>query len=135
MSHISKKKVSEKVLQKVHDSLLAVLTAEKAVARKRILRELLTDTELTMLAKRFAAINMLAEGKSYYAVAKLLGMSTSTLRRFQLELDQNKYVVIPETVNSKKEREKFWKEIETFINMGMPRRVGKERWSFLDNLK
>lgn len=135
MSHISKKKVGEKVLQRVHDSLLSVLAAEKPAVRKKMLREILTDTELTMLAKRFAAIHMLAKGKSYYGVAKLLGMSTSTLRRFQLELEQNKYVIIPATVSSKKERERFWKDMGTLIRMGMPSHVGNERWSFLDEFK
>jgi len=132
MSHVSKKKVDKEVLEKVHASLLSVLTSEKTTLRKQILRELLTDTELTMLAKRFAVINMLAEGKSYYAVAKILSMSTSTLRRFQLELEQNKYRVIPSAILSKKERDKFWKDFEKLIRLGLPPIAGKGRWSFLD---
>lgn len=59
--------------------------------RTRIFDELLTRTEKIMLAKRIGVLFLLKKGLSTYRISKMLGVSSSTVERFQKAKDAYRY--------------------------------------------
>lgn len=67
---------------------VAKLTTVAEVAS--FFQDLLSVTEVTMLARRLKAAAMLDAGKTYDEIAKDLGMSKVTIARVQRELEPNR---------------------------------------------
>lgn len=55
---------------------------------ENFLRDLMTEQEIETFAARFKAAQMLDEGKSYRAIAKDTGMSTTTITRISYWLER-----------------------------------------------
>jgi hypothetical protein len=103
---------------------------------KHILDGLLGGEEQIMLAKRFAAIAMLAEGNSTYRVAQLLHLSPSTVDRLRTNMRTGTYDRIVHLLgHNEKAYRDFWDTLETVLRAGMPP-YGRGRWkSVYDHLR
>jgi uncharacterized protein YerC len=133
MPHISQKKISEKVLKRITGQFFDSIYKQSKFSIKPFLLNILTSTEEIMLAKRLAVIAMLIEGIGYYRIRKFLKVSTSTIKRLDIDLDNGKYRDVEKWFKKEKNKKAFWLEMETVIRMGMPPIVGRGRWNFLDD--
>ncbi|MDO8492130.1 MAG: helix-turn-helix domain-containing protein [bacterium] len=68
-----------------------LLTDAGSRARNNILNELLTPTEKLVIAKRLAMIVLINKGKSVVEIGHDLGVSTSTVARFQLKVERGQF--------------------------------------------
>lgn len=84
MPHVSDQKLDEKTMQELEERLMLVLSSPSTKTRQEIFRELLTDTEQVMLAKRLALIYLLIEDNaSIRDIHDKIGISPSTVQRFE----------------------------------------------------
>jgi len=81
MPHISRHKVSGKVLATLEKELFSFLQ-DSGSKRKKIFREILTHTERLMLTKRLALILLIGRGLPTHDISERLRMSPSTVARF-----------------------------------------------------
>jgi uncharacterized protein YerC len=133
MPHVSKNKISEKVMSKIKKDLISVIS--KPVNKKTIIEDIFTETEYIMIAKRLAIIILITKGFSKYRISKNLKVSISTVIRFQKDIDLGRYSNLQKIVNSKQKSDvKIVDVLEKVLLMGMPAYVGKGRWSWLNNL-
>jgi len=133
MSQISQKPVSAKVLKRITNQFFDSISRQKRFNLKPFLINLLTETEQIMLAKRLATIFMLIDNVSYYKIRKILKISSSTSKRLHKNLLNGEYKDMEKWFKKEKNKEAFWLEIETIINVGLPS-IGKNRWKFLDDI-
>lgn len=91
MPHISKKSVSKDLLKELDSYLSSFLEDTGSRTRVLIFKEMLTKTERMMIAKRFGILTLLAKGLSLYKISQLLGISPSTVSRFEVMLDRKLY--------------------------------------------
>jgi Trp operon repressor len=126
MPHVSRKKISEKVLQNIFRALVHnVSRANETKDALLLVHGLLTKTERIMLAKRLAAIHLLSKGISVRKVSEILGLSISTAQRFLAATEFKRIaqlVLFLERRNSH-----FWKNIEYILRAGLPPQ-GHGRW-------
>lgn len=133
MTRVSNKRLEEKVLRRIHRRFAeSAASMQSPRAAESFLGELLSESEQLMLAKRLAAIYMIAEQVSSYRIAKTLGLSISTVLRFQAKYHRGEYVHILTTYHAKKKI--WWKDIEALLRLGMPEQ-GKGRWKWLDDIE
>jgi len=133
MVHVSKKRLKKEVADKVHKQFLHTVTNLRGTEGSRTLEELFTQTEQVMFAKRLAAIFMLTQGAPPFHASKVLRLSSSTVSRLQIELENGKYTHIESLVQKKKDRDRMWADLEVLIRFGMPE-MGKNRWKWLNNI-
>ena len=131
MPHISRKKLKKEVAKKIYDRLVKTITSGGSNRGYDVLGELLTPIEQTMLAKRLAAVAMLSQGISSYEVRKVLKLSSKTSAYIMYDIELGKYKHIEKLTKKKKDREKFWTELEVIVRMGMPE-MGKGRWKWIN---
>ena len=129
MPHISKKKLDKKTRGKIFSKLITVLGhahTHRDLAYE--LDELLTETEKVMLAKRLSIILMLDSEIPQHRIAEALSVSTSTVTRFSLGLEINKYKFIRNI--SKKDKVDLEKIVWLLLTAGgiLPPRVGRKYW-------
>src|SRR3989338_7823142 len=105
-------------------------TMKKSGHRERVLQGLLTATEALMLAKRFAAIVMLAREVPPYRIHRSLGITQTTVARLARAHDRGAYSEIAAFVERQKGRERFWSNLELFLQAGLPPH-GRGRWKWL----
>lgn len=128
MPHVSKHKLSKKVVRQIQTLLISVIRSGKTASSTRdILFDLLTETEQVMLAKRLSVVFLLKQGKSVYYIMNALSMSPNTVSYMSEQLESGQYKHLEELFNKKKEREVMQDWIDIFIRAGMPSR-GKDRW-------
>lgn len=132
MPHISSRKLKKELLLKIQGQLFESIAKIRNRKQSRLLlTELLTPTEQTMIAKRLAAILMLAKGIPAYRVWKTLQLSPSTTSRLQNALEKGAYTHLLSAF-SKKAVDDVWTTIEILLRLGMPE-MGKRRWDWLDD--
>ena len=84
MTYVSPKPLSNKILKRIGDLLVAEIARAKTSPQARTFIEaLLTDSEYIMLAKRFAIVVLLSEGASYRYIQNVLRVSLATVFRIQ----------------------------------------------------
>ena len=88
MPHISKKNLSKKRQRELENRVLAFLENTSARDRYCIFNELFTKTEHVMIAKRFAMIALIKNNVSTHDIADALGVSSSTVGRFERKFEQ-----------------------------------------------
>jgi uncharacterized protein YerC len=132
MSNISKKKLEKEISDKIHNRFIKTMVDLRGNKGSVFVEELFTPTEKIIFAKRLAGLLMLAQDVSSYKVSKLLRLSLSTTARMRIDYESNKYSSVAEIVKKKKDRDKFWAELEVFVRFGMPE-MGKNRWKWLDD--
>lgn len=112
MPHISKRKVSSKTREESSALLMALLAEASASARKQILQELFTDTEKIMLAKRLSIIYLISKHTSTREISNILGVSLSTVSRFECTIERGGYRKTAQWVRMMKVASPLWKLIE-----------------------
>jgi len=91
MPHISKRKIDTKTRRKLEEHLVSILLDTDFNTREKIFRELFTETEKLMLAKRIAIILGLEINLSTYAISEKIKVSPSTVARFENKIQLGKY--------------------------------------------
>lgn len=132
MTRISKRRLNKEVSKQIHNRFIKTIVDLHGKSGSVLIEELFTPTEKVMFAKRLAGLSMLAQGISPYKVSKLLKLSFSTTARMQISAEKGKYSSIAEKIKNKKNRDRFWAELEVFVRFGMPE-MGKNRWKWLDD--
>lgn len=132
MTNISKRKLKKEVQDKIHNRFVKTMVDLHGKGGSLFIEELFTPTEKIMFAKRLAGLLMIAQNISPYKISKTLRLSFSTTAQMQTDVENNKYPSITKIIQKKKDRERFWMELEVFVRMGMPE-MGKNRWKWLDN--
>ena len=128
MPHLSQKSVEARWLGKINELFLAIVSDSKTShVRKRIIAELLTDTEQLMLAKRIALIAMINAEFSSYTISKRLKVSTATVKRFRKLLDGSAFRYIQTQLARVCELAVFWETLEQVSRGGLRPRVGRSR--------
>ncbi|MFZ2764041.1 MAG: helix-turn-helix domain-containing protein [Minisyncoccia bacterium] len=125
MAHVSKKKLSENVEKALRTKLveaLRVIGKDKKVSYA--LKELLTYTESTMLAKRLAIVYLIHKDKSILDICETLNVSSSTVIRMWDKYDRGGYKSIEQVFH--KLEPSILDMIEMFLSI-MPPIVGKGR--------
>jgi|SRR3989344_6326125 len=130
MPHVSSKKLSPGLLEKLFVELLAIL--EKAHRKNylsSVIDELLTPIEKTMVAKRLAIVLMLTSNTPYHKVADILNVSPTTVTKLSLEIEIGKYKTILKI--SKKEKIDLEKIVWSIMTAGgiMPPKAGRKYWT------
>ena len=126
MAHVSKKKISEVTEQALRDRLIDML---RIIGKDRkvsyALKELLTYTESTMLAKRIGIIYLIHKDKSILDICKTLKVSSSTVIRMWKIYDRGGYRSIQQVFQ--KLEPSLLDVVEILLSAGMPPIVGKGR--------
>ena len=91
MPHISQKKLDKKTRSDLEKHLYTLFRDTGSQTRIRVLEELLTETEVIMLAKRIGMLLLIKKGISSYKISDLLGVSASTVKRFERGAEFDKY--------------------------------------------
>lgn len=134
MTHISKKKLSEKDFEKIYTQLVSIFdTAGNARKSNVLLKEFITEAEKIMFAKRFAILCMLEEGVSKHFISEVLKVSPSTVDRISLRYESGKFIYIKNILH--KNKKTIWDTLESIITGGLPPRVGKGRWQWLNEIE
>src|SRR6186997_315053 len=126
MPHISSKKLDEKLLENLFGKLIIVFEqAQSKKYLKEVLRELFTETEKVMFAKRIAIVLMLTSSTPQHKIVDILGVSPTTVAKMSLEIEIGKYKTILKI--SKEERVGLEKIVWAILTAGgiMPPKAGK----------
>jgi Trp operon repressor len=127
MTHVSKKELGSEVSKKLFTQFFQTLNkAGRSGEARPVASELFTHTEQIMLAKRLMVILLLDKGIPQHAIAKDLYISPTTIAKFSLRISEGKYGSILKI--SGKLKHHILEDIEKFLLMGMPPRVGRGRW-------
>ena len=131
MPHISKRILTKQTKDNLDRTLLSLILDTGSKQRLLLLQELLTKTEMLMLAKRLGMILLLEQGFSSYKISRALGVSDSTVNRFSRYIDQSRYWHSTRWIQSKTPTAKFEKAIKNLVKLVF---TGKTRSlkSFLD---
>jgi hypothetical protein len=128
MTNISKHSLSEKDLAGLYKQMDKFIAKLDTTSSAYFLSELLGAEERIMVAKRFAAIAMYAEGNTPYRVWQLLHMSPTTAERIHLDFEVGRYKhTVGLMKKHKKDYAEFWETLEVILRAGMPPR-GRGRW-------
>ncbi len=85
MTHVSRKKLPDKVLRQILESFLFVLTStKKKEEMSKFLDAFLSNTEKIMLAKRLAIVFLLSEAVEETKISETLLVTQSTVSRIKL---------------------------------------------------
>lgn len=123
MVHVGKKHIEEDVRHRIERELIDFVLHPKKKISKSLVLELLTETERLMLAKRFAGLVLLTDDTSYYTIARMLGMSTSTCKLLHSKLLNNEFPEIEKYVSTKKENESKSRQLGKLLRGGLPPRT------------
>ncbi len=134
MPHISNKKIKDDDLKRIKNQLVSIFdTAGNKRKSDALLREFLTYTENIMFSKRLAILFMLDQKISKNYISSVLSVSPSTISRISLKLEENKYPFISKIM--KKNRKDIWDILEIIIKAGLPPKIGKGRWQWLNEIE
>ncbi len=91
MPHISKRKLTKEVKDKLEKQIMSVIADTGDGRRMKIFSELFTPTEKIVFAKRLAIILMLSKKIPFYTICGNLGVSPSTVARYEVQIENNKF--------------------------------------------
>lgn len=137
MTHISRKKIKKDVAGELADQFLTFLALARTKQDARVLaRELLSQTERVMLAKRLAVVVLLVRGYSFSQIEDALGVTGQTVVRIWKQIREGKFEKIVRYARKHTghfKSESFMDMFIRIIHIGMPPRSGK-RWQRMDKL-
>lgn len=107
MTHVSRKKLSDKTEKEIKSALKSVFTNLKPKELEIIVSTLITKTEEIMMAKRLATILMLSEGATYEQVSNSLKLTEQTISRIHFDMNSS-----PQTYNLLIKKLTPWKRKE-----------------------
>ena len=126
MAHVSSRKLSESQELALRDKLveaLRIIGGDRKVSHA--LKEFLTYTESTMLAKRLGIIYLIDKNKSILDICETLNVSSSTVLRMWKIYDRGGYKSLQQVF--RKLEPSLLDVIEILLSAGMPPIVGKGR--------
>mgnify|MGYP003526438193 CR=1 FL=1 len=129
MPHLSSIELDKKLSDKLFNDLLDILNRSKKVELMTgVINELLTETEKLMLAKRIAIVLLLNANTPQSSIADILKVSTSTIAKTSLKMEQGRYHFILNA--SKKDKNDFERIIYDIMTVGglMRPKVGRKYW-------
>ncbi len=130
MPHLSSIELDKKLSDKLFNDLLDILNRSRKIElMSGVINELLTETEKLMLAKRIAIVLLLNANTPQSSIADILKVSTSTIAKTSLKMEQGRYRFILNT--SKKDKDDFERIIYDIMTVGglMRPKVGRKYWS------
>ena len=132
MTNISKQSLDGQVANEIWIQLHEVIGRLSVAQTKLFLSEMLTESERIMLAKRLAAIVLIHEKHSDYAIAKTLKISDATSRKIRSGYRRGDYKsVITGIKKNKVDYAAFVETLIDAIHFGLPRYAGPDRWKLL----
>ena len=133
MPHISSRKLSDENLKKIYDQLIRVFdTAGNKRRSDLFLKEILSNTEKIMLAKRLALICMLFEGVSKSYISEILLLSPTTVNKISFEFESGKYKYTKDVL--RKNSRTIWAILGDMIEDGISMKVGRKRLAWLNEI-
>lgn len=129
MPHLSSIELDKKLSDKLFNDLLDILNRSRKIElMSGVINELLTETEKLMLAKRIAIVLLLNANTPQSSIADILKVSTSTIAKTSLKMEQGRYRFILNT--SKKDKDDFERIIYDIMTVGglMRPKVGRKYW-------
>lgn len=134
MPHVSSRELDEKNFKKIYDQLIILFdTAGNQRRSDVLLKEVLTETEKIMLAKRIAAIFLLVEGVSETFISNLLFLSSSTVAKISVKYEANLYPFISNI--SKKNSKTIWDIFGEYIVSSLQTKSIKRRMQWMDEVE
>lgn len=123
MAHISKDEMPSWVRNQIEKELTTLFFATNTSTAKSLFLEVLTETELLMLAKRVVTILMLIDEQSYYRIEQVLGVSVSTSKRLHRLLIGGEYSELEKMATNNKARQELARKVGTLLRGGLPARA------------
>lgn len=130
MPHVSKRKVGQKVLNKISVQFINIFIKSQNNRRlASLFNELFTPTEKIMFSKRVAIVLMLKNSIPQHRIVEILKVSPTTVARMSLDVEIGKYDLIIDT--SKKEKIDIEKLVWNLLTAGgvLPPRNGRKYWT------
>jgi uncharacterized protein YerC len=131
MPHISKHILTKQTKDNLNKTLLSLILHTNSKQRLTLLQELLTKTELLMLAKRLGIILLLEQGFSSYKISRVLGVSDSTVNRFSRNREYGLYRKSAQWIHGKTPAGKLEKAIENLVKLAFTGKIRSIK-DFLD---
>jgi len=123
MPHLSNNPLPKQTRVEIEKELIALLFQSNTKGAKTLFTELLTETEVLMLAKRLATLLMLIDEQSYYRIEQLLGVSSSTSKRLHRMLVGGAFESLERKIERAKEKEELSRKIGLILRGGLPPRA------------
>ncbi len=132
MTHISAKRLKEeeeKLLKSRLVDVFRIIGKDREVSYS--VREILTDTEMIMLAKRLGIIYLVSKEMSTLDICETLKVSSSTVIRIEKRYDRGGYQHLRKVF--KKLEPSLIDIIEIILGAGLPPIAGKGRWGSIQD--
>ena len=120
MAYLSKNPIPKLTRERIENELVSLLFSVNSKSGRTLFSEVLTKTELLMLAKRVTTILMLIDEQSYYRIQQVLGVSSSTSKRLHRLLMEGVFESLEKYVAQRKNREDLSRKISLIIRGGLP---------------
>ena len=118
MPHISSKKLDEKLLEKLFRKLIVVFEqAQNKRYMTEVTKELFTETEKIMLAKRMAIAILFSKGYDHRTISSMLKVSTTTVNSIARYLNAKTpgYQLLIKKYSQKQSTKEFIQELERYF--------------------
>ncbi len=132
MPHVSKEPLEKELYDKLFLELQKAIVKSNKQSANIFMYSVLTETERTMITKRFSTILLLSQGLSNYEISNQLKLSSSTVARIKLLYEKGKYNKLLKLIKGK-EKIQFMNILEILLNGGLPSRAA-ERWKHVSGL-
>lgn len=116
MSQVSKKQIRNEIEAKVFDSfwtVVAKLTKKEEVGV--FFSDFFSKTERINFAKRVSIAVLLSKGYEYRAIRDILKVSTATILKVSLKMENDGWKLFIRKLEQVEEWEKFWHDMELTI--------------------
>jgi len=135
MARVSKNNSSKETEVLLIDQMTEVIGRISQTQATGFIFEFLGKEEKIMLAKRLAAITMIHEGGSSYAISNILHISPSTVVKLYDRYNRGDFSnTIKALTKNKKDYRELLETIDFILRAGLPRYNDKNRWQFLRKL-
>jgi uncharacterized protein YerC len=133
MARISKQSLDHSYTNKLTAQLAEIIGQLSATQATAFLTEFFGPEEKLMLAKRLAAVVMIHEQHTLYAIAHTLKISHATANSIKIRYDRGSYT---ETLRGLRKNKvdygAFLDVLEIVLKAGLPRYKGNENWKTIN---
>ncbi|MFQ5540984.1 MAG: Trp family transcriptional regulator [Candidatus Paceibacteria bacterium] len=116
MTNVSKKRIATKVSKTIDGQFIKTIARLDVKSAERFFKDFFTATERVMFAKRLAIILLLNENFSPYRIARLLNVSTATVRRVHARPFSKNALLVKNSIGRD---QTFFKEFRDFLFEGL----------------